>query len=107
MFWAPLAIFALLAGSSQTSASKPSSATAGARATQPSPTLAPVVASLAGQDQAAEKELLEMINKRRAQAGLATLRLEPSLSEAARTHARLMVASGQLEHQFAGEPALL
>jgi uncharacterized protein YkwD len=106
MFWAPAIIFALLAGSPQPSV-RPGSTTTGARATQPTPKPAPVVASPASEDSSAEKKMLEMINQSRAEAGLAALRLEPSLSAAARAHARLMIANGQLEHQFAGEPALL
>jgi hypothetical protein len=61
----------------------------------------------AAEDSAAEKEMLQLINKSRAQAGLAALHLEPSLSVAARAHAQLMVASKQLEHQLPGEPVLL
>ncbi len=51
--------------------------------------------------------MLQLINKSRAQAGLAALRLESSLSVAARAHADLMISAGQLEHRLPGEPALL
>jgi uncharacterized protein YkwD len=106
MLWAPFAILALLAGNPEPSPIPPSSA-ATAHVTQP--TLKPVskVASGATDDSAAEKEMLGLINKSRAQAGLAALRLEPSLSVAARAHAELMVSAGQLEHRLPGEPALL
>ena len=107
MLWAPAVIFALLAGSSQPAIYATSSATTGAHATQPNPKPVSVVASVAREDSAAQKKLLELINQSRAKASLAALRLEPSLSDAARAHVQLMIANGQLEHQFAGEPALL
>jgi uncharacterized protein YkwD len=106
MIWAPVAIFALLAGTPQPSV-KTNSTTTGARATQPTPKPASVAASRESEDAAAEKHMLVMINHSRAEAGLAALRLEASLTEAARAHALLMIANGQLEHQFTGEPALL
>jgi uncharacterized protein YkwD len=59
------------------------------------------------EDSTAENELLEAANKSRELAGAAPLRMEPSLREAARAHARRMVASGLLEHQLAGEPSLM
>lgn len=107
MLWAPLAILALLAGNPEPSPVPPSSTTSDTRATQPAPKPALMATPEAAEDSAAEKEMLQLINKSRAQAGLAALRLEPSLSVAARAHAQLMVASKQLEHQLPGEPALL
>jgi uncharacterized protein YkwD len=50
---------------------------------------------------------LEAANKNRKLAGIAPLRMEESLREAARAHARRMVESERLEHQLAGEPSLL
>jgi uncharacterized protein YkwD len=67
----------------------------------------PAAVSSAGEDSAAENELLESANKYRQLAGVPPLRVDESLREAARAHARLMVASGRLEHQLSGEPALL
>src|SRR5271165_6595535 len=64
-------------------------------------------ASASFEDHAAENELLEMANKSRGLAGVPPLRMEDNLREAARAHARLMVASELLEHRFPGEPALL
>jgi uncharacterized protein YkwD len=64
-------------------------------------------ASNSNEDSAAENELLEATNKSRALAGVPPLRMEESLREAARAHARRMVASGRLEHQLSGEPSLL
>jgi uncharacterized protein YkwD len=63
--------------------------------------------SNSGEDSAAENELLEAANKSRALAGAPALRMDESLQEAARAHARLMIASDRLEHQFSGELALL
>ncbi|MGP8140547.1 MAG: CAP domain-containing protein [Terriglobales bacterium] len=60
-----------------------------------------------GEDSAAENELLEAANKSRKLAGVEPLRMEESLREAARAHARRMVESARLEHQLAGEPSLL
>jgi uncharacterized protein YkwD len=105
MFWAPLAIFALLAASPEPSPA-PANSTTDARVSQPAPKTASVAAA-SDEDSAAEKEMLELVNKSRAQAGLSALRLEPSLTVAALAHARLMVATGQFEHQISGEPKLL
>ncbi len=59
------------------------------------------------EDTAAETALLESVNRSRKQAGVAPVRMEESLRQAARLHARRMVATRQLEHQFPGEPSLL
>src|ERR1035441_482834 len=63
--------------------------------------------SSSDEDSAAENELLEAANKSRELAGVPPLRMEESLREAARAHARRMVRSEQLEHQLSGEPSLL
>ena len=107
MLWAPIAILALLAGSPDSSPVPPSSTPAARRVVQPAPEPVARLASTATEDSAAEKEMLHLINKSRANAGLAALRLEPSLSIAARAHAGLMVSAGQLEHRLPGEPALM
>jgi uncharacterized protein YkwD len=60
-----------------------------------------------GEDPAAENELLAAANKNRELAGVPPLRMDESLREAAHAHAQRMVASGQLEHQFSGEPSLM
>jgi uncharacterized protein YkwD len=62
---------------------------------------------LAGEDSAAENELLQMANKGREAAGAPALRMDGSLREAARQHALRMISSDRLEHQYSGEPALL
>ena len=74
---------------------------------QPNPHSNSAAESSSGEDSAAENELLEWANKNRALAGVPPLRMEESLREAARAHARRMVQSGQLEHQLSGELSLL
>jgi uncharacterized protein YkwD len=57
-------------------------------------------------DMEAEQRLLDLANSARSQAGLAPLRGDAGLSEAARAHAAEMAAQQQLSHQLPGEPAL-
>ena len=64
-------------------------------------------ASSTGEDSAAENELLEAVNQSRELAGVPPLRRNESLRVAALAHARRMVESERLEHQFSGEPSLL
>lgn len=59
------------------------------------------------EDSAAENALLGAANKSRELAGAPPLHIDKSLLEAARTHARLMIANDRLDHQFAGELGLL
>jgi hypothetical protein len=59
------------------------------------------------EDTTAERELLQLANRDRREAGLPPLRSDESMTAAARAHAQLMVTNSQLEHQFLGEPALL
>lgn len=66
---------------------------------QPSPT--------SHEDSVAEQELLELANQRRSEVGAPPLRMDASLANAARAHARLMVDRQQLSHQFDGEPRLM
>jgi uncharacterized protein YkwD len=73
----------------------------------PSPALNSAAGSSSGEDSAAENELLQAANQSRELAGVPPLRMDESLREAAREHARRMVASGLLEHQLSGEPSLL
>lgn len=74
---------------------------------QPSPKRISKTEEPSSEDSAAERELLELANRDRREAGAPPLRADESLTAAARAHARLMVAKAQLEHQFAGEPSLL
>ena len=54
----------------------------------------------------AERELLELANQARTQAGVAPLQIDDGLVRAARSHAAEMAGQQQLSHQFAGEPSL-
>src|SRR5882672_6290190 len=54
----------------------------------------------------AERELLELANRARAQAGVTALRMDEGLTRAAREHATAMAERRELSHQFAGEPEL-
>jgi uncharacterized protein YkwD len=57
-------------------------------------------------DPGAEQRLLQLTNLERSQVGAPALQLDPGLSEAAREHAAVMAARGELSHQFAGEAPL-
>ncbi len=74
---------------------------------QPTPHSNSAAGSSSGEDSAAENELLASANKSRELAGTPPLRMDESLREAARAHARRMVDSERLDHQFSGEPPLL
>jgi len=70
-------------------------------------TAPPAAETTIAEDSAAETELLTAANNSRKLAGVPPLRVDESLREAARAHARLMVASDRLEHQLPGEPSLI
>ncbi len=53
-----------------------------------------------------EQNLLSAANRDRAARGIAPLRFDPVLAEAARFHARQMAAHANIAHQFPGEPGL-
>ena len=57
-------------------------------------------------DEDAERQLLELVNQDRAQAGAQPLKLDPGLSQAARQHAWAMYDARQISHRFDGEAAL-
>jgi Cysteine-rich secretory protein family len=57
-------------------------------------------------DAAGEAQLVELINRSRAQQGLPPYSLDSRLTEAARKHTELMEQNGELSHQFPGEPAV-
>jgi uncharacterized protein YkwD len=111
MHWALILSFAMLAGDPAQPAKKPALTSAAVQSTQPTPkllkTALPANSPARSEDPAAESRILELANQSRRQAGLSPLRMDESLSVAAREHARLMVETEQLAHQFAGEPALL
>jgi uncharacterized protein YkwD len=73
----------------------------------PSPQSNSAAESSSGEDSAAESDLLQAANKSRELAGVPPLRMDESLREAAKAHARRMVVSERLEHQLSGEPSLL
>jgi len=58
-------------------------------------------------DVRAAQEILHLVNQARAQAGLAPLVLDETLSQAAQAHGREMLQHGQLSHQFPGESDLM
>ena len=60
----------------------------------------------ANYDSEAERALLNLANRVRAQAGASALNLDAGLCAAARAHARAMLAAHELSHQFSGEPSL-
>lgn len=53
-----------------------------------------------------QKQLLDLVNRERARAGLSRLQWDDHLADAARAHTQMMVDRGQLSHQFRGEPPL-
>jgi len=57
-------------------------------------------------DAHAERELLELANRARAQAGLVPFEVNEGLTHAAREHAVVMAQRRELSHQFPGEPEL-
>jgi uncharacterized protein YkwD len=57
-------------------------------------------------DAEAERQLFDLANQARAQAGVASLQMDDGLTQAARAHAAAMAGQQQLSHQFAGEPSL-
>jgi uncharacterized protein YkwD len=59
------------------------------------------------EDAAAEQQMLELANQSRREAKAPPLRMDATLSNAARAHAHLMVERQQLSHQFDGEPRLM
>lgn len=66
----------------------------------------PPYASSAPSGDQAERQLLDLTNQARAQAGLAPLQAEEGLARAARKHSALMASQNQLSHDLPGEPAL-
>jgi uncharacterized protein YkwD len=105
MLWALIASFALLMGNDGPGTGK--AALNSDEVGEPAPKLIAAAMPSPNEDSAAENELLQLANESRRQAGVPPLHFDAGLSDAAREHARLMVASGQLSHQYAREPALL
>ncbi|MBZ5654163.1 MAG: CAP domain-containing protein [Acidobacteriia bacterium] len=110
MLWALVASFAMVAGSPGTGAATPATPArvhSSQLTSQPAPKPVSAASVSTSEDAAAERELLELANRDRREAGVPPLRADESLTAAARAHAQLMVANAQLEHQFSGEPSLL
>ena len=110
MLWALVAFFAMVAGSPGSGVatqSSPARVRPSQLTQQPSPKPASTARESTSEDAAAERELRELANRDRREAGVPPLRVDESLAVAARAHAQLMVANAQLEHRFSGEPSLL
>ena len=72
-------------------------------------TLALAATMLAGRawaQQSPEQQVMDLANSDRAQHGLAPLKWDPALAQAAAAHAQLMAQQPELSHQYPGEPAL-
>ena len=54
-----------------------------------------------------EQQVLQLANADRAQQGLAPLKWDPALAQAATDHAQLMAQQSALSHQYPGEPDLV
>src|SRR5882757_2229932 len=72
----------------------------------PIPSFSPFYANPLPHDSEAEREMLTLVNRDRAEGGLTPLRLDADLSKAAQEHSAEMAAKRQLSHQFSGEPEL-
>jgi hypothetical protein len=57
-------------------------------------------------DKEVEAKVFAELNQVRAEAGVAPLRLDPKLTDAARRHSLLLAEKQKLSHQFPGEPTL-
>jgi uncharacterized protein YkwD len=66
----------------------------------------PPYAVSAPYDLQAERQLLDLANQARAEAGLAPLQIDEGLTRAARKHSALMASQKQLSHDLPGEPSL-
>src|SRR5271156_1121031 len=57
--------------------------------------------------ESAEQQVMDLANQDRAQQGLAPLKWDPALAQAAADHAQLMAQQPALSHQYPGEPDLV
>ena len=57
-------------------------------------------------DEAAARQLFDLLNQERSKAGVGELQWDDKLASAAVAHAQVMAEHKQLSHQFSGEPAL-
>jgi uncharacterized protein YkwD len=121
MLRTPIFVLAFLIGAAIIGAQPPyfhgaffgeSSGAAGTAQSGQQPTLKSVAATAADipfgdTESQTARQLLELANQDRAQAGAPALAFDSGLSQAARTHAQAMFDARQLSHQFAGEPSLV
>src|SRR3984957_15643244 len=56
--------------------------------------------------QPAEQQVMDLANQDRAQQGLAPLKWDPALAQAASEHAQMMAQQPELSHQYPSEPDL-
>jgi uncharacterized protein YkwD len=98
MFWALITAISLHLAAGGASSKPVADPTAGSSWASPSDS--------ATYDVQAERQLLEMANAERANAGLAPLKMDNGLVRAARAHAAEMASQNQLSHQFSGERSL-
>ena len=68
---------------------------------------AAMLAMPAWAQQPAEQQLMDLANADRAQQGLAPLKWDPALAQAASEHAQMMAQQPELSHQYPGEPTWL
>src|ERR1700721_3287992 len=71
-------------------------------------TSAPLMAAIpALAQESAEQQVMDLANQDRAQQGLAPLKWDPALAQAAAEHAQLMAQQPALSHPYTGEPDLV
>ncbi len=70
-------------------------------------TMVVMAAAPASAQQSAEQQVMELANADRAQQGLAPLKWDPALAQAALAHVQVMAEQPALSHQYAGEPDLV
>ncbi len=66
----------------------------------------PAAAQQSYVDDAAEAQLVKLLNQSRAEQGLSPLTIDNRLTQAARKHTQLMVQHATLSHQFPAEPPM-
>lgn len=69
--------------------------------------LTATMAAMPALAQSAEQQVMDLANADRVQHGLAPLKWEPALAQAAAQHAQWMSAQRALSHQYPGEPDLV
>ena len=99
-FYLPIVlVFAVLIGISLPAQSRGSSSQKPGKAAQTG------AGETAPHRSAPEQQIFDLLNMEREKAGLSRLQWDDRVAEAAREHAKLLAANGDLSHQFAGEAA--